>query len=76
MVEEDDSSFSSLQLQIPCEARCLGTRLTHSKKTTTAEGSHWSIRAFLFLSHILPETNIAPATNPLEKEIPIGNHHF
>ena len=25
-------------LQIPYEARCLGTRLTHSK-TTTAEGS-------------------------------------
>ncbi len=24
----------------------------------------------------LPETNIAPENRPLEKEIPIGNHHF
>ena len=24
----------------------------------------------------LPETNIAPENGPLEKEIPIGNHHF
>ncbi len=23
-----------------------------------------------------PETNIAPEDRPLEKEIPIGNHHF
>ena len=24
----------------------------------------------------LPETNMAPENNPLEKEIPIANHHF
>ena len=24
----------------------------------------------------LPETNIAPENRALEKEIPIGNHHF
>ncbi len=24
----------------------------------------------------LPETNIAPENRPLEKEIPIGNHHI
>ena len=24
----------------------------------------------------LPETDMAPENNPLEKEIPIGNHHF
>ena len=24
----------------------------------------------------LPETNITPENRPLEKEIPIGNHHF
>ena len=24
----------------------------------------------------LPETNIAPENRPLEKEIPIANHHF
>ena len=24
----------------------------------------------------LPETNMAPENNHLEKEIPIGNHHF
>ncbi len=27
-------------------------------------------------SFTLPETNIAPENRPLEKEIPIGNHHF
>ena len=24
----------------------------------------------------IPETNVAPENRPLEKEIPIGNHHF
>jgi len=24
----------------------------------------------------LPETNMAPENNPLEKEIPIGKHHI
>ena len=24
----------------------------------------------------LPETNIASENRPLEKEIPVGNHHF
>ena len=28
------------------------------------------------LSSTLPETNMAPENNPLEKEIPIGNHRF
>ena len=28
------------------------------------------------LPSTLPETNIAPENRPLEKEIPIGNHHF
>ena len=27
-------------------------------------------------THTLPEINIAPENGPLEKEIPIGNHHF
>ena len=26
--------------------------------------------------HTLPKTNIATENRPLEKEIPIGNHHF
>ena len=26
--------------------------------------------------HTLPKTNISPENRPLEKEIPIGNHHF
>jgi len=29
----------------------------------------------IFISTLL-ETNIAPENTPLEKEIPIGNHHF
>ena len=28
------------------------------------------------LKGTLPETNIAPENRPLEKEMPIGNHHF
>ena len=27
-------------------------------------------------AYTLPETNMAPENAPLEKEIPIGNHHF
>ena len=30
----------------------------------------------LTVGSTLPETNIAPENDPLEKEIPIGNHHF
>ncbi len=32
-----------------------------------------------YLRHMrdtIPETNISPENRPLEKEIPIGNHHF
>ena len=29
-----------------------------------------------FTTITLPKTNIAPENRPLEKEIPIGNHHF
>ena len=28
------------------------------------------------IGNTLPETNMAPENNPLEKDIPIGNHHF
>ena len=34
-----------------------------------------SVRNPLFFV-TLPETNISPENRPLEKEIPIGNHHF
>ena len=42
------------------------------------------LRGFLWLSenemdvlmYTLPETNVAPENRPLEKEIPIGNHHI
>ena len=38
------------------------------------------VQAFVYpkfhLANTLPETNIAPENRPLEKEIPIGNHHF
>ena len=30
----------------------------------------------VYPTYTLPETNIAPENRPLEKEIPIGNHHF
>ena len=30
----------------------------------------------LFMGYTLPETNITPENRPLEKESPIGNHHF
>ena len=28
------------------------------------------------LADTLPETNVSPENRPLEKEIPIGSHHF
>ena len=31
---------------------------------------------FTFIPSTLPKTNIAPEHRPLEKGIPIGNHHF
>ena len=34
------------------------------------------VTTFSVSPHTLPETNIAPENKPLEKEIPIGNHHF
>ena len=30
----------------------------------------------LIVDHTLLETNMAPENRPLEKDIPIGNHHF
>ena len=44
-------------------------------------GDHWRKRTNDWLENhmifiTLPETNIAPENGPLEKEIPIGNHHF
>ena len=30
----------------------------------------------VYPTYTLPETKIAPENRPLEKEIPIGNHHF
>ena len=35
-----------------------------------------SWRKVLEKTYSLPETNIAPENRPLEKEIPIGNHHL
>ena len=34
------------------------------------------VTAFVSVISTLPETNIAPENRPLEKEIPIGNHHL
>ena len=34
------------------------------------------VRFTLPETNIAPETNRVPETTPLEKEIPIGNHHF
>ena len=36
---------------------------------------HLSLSTRSLILDILPETNIAPENRPLEKEIPIGNHH-
>ena len=37
---------------------------------------HLQKKAQIAILCTLPETNIAPESNPLEKEIPIGHHHF
>ena len=45
--------------------------LTNTKLLKTGD-----LRISLWLSFTLPKTNIAPENSPLEKEIPMGNHHF
>jgi len=42
------------------------------------QGNRWggSARMMLEAGSTLPETNISPENRPLEKEIPIGSHHF
>ena len=56
-VYTDLSSSSPLVLQIPCEARCLGTRLTHSKTTSKRD---WNIRDhFLYIQK----------TDPLQEDV-------
>ena len=51
---------------------------TLSKRQTWADARHGSGKKFRqrILAGTLPETNMAPENNPLEKEIPIGNHYF
>ena len=43
----------------------------HEKKEMTVFGM-----SKVLVKDTLPETNIAPENRPLEKEIPIGSHHF
>ena len=45
----------------------------HDAKDHTPWGS---FVCAIFLGDTLPETNISPENRPLEKEIPIENHHF
>ena len=52
------------------------------KKNQLPKSGFWNleevrlVRQALWTKHTLPETNVAPENRPLEKEIPIGNHHF
>ena len=36
----------------------------------------YNLRILQGILDTLPETKMAPENNPLQKEIPIGNHHF
>ena len=48
-------------------------------ETTAQYTKFWLAVSRVFwisIIYTLPETNIAPENGPLEKEIPIGNHHF
>ena len=49
MVEENDSSFSSLLLQIPCEVRCLGTPKNPLKKNYDCRRAPLEHKGFSFL---------------------------
>ena len=53
--------------QQPCSCRNIEGVLQVKIQSEVCCGCHTST---------LPETNIAPENRPLEKEIPIGNHHF
>ena len=53
----------------------------HSRKLTAGYPKWWALEKITPFKNgvifgTLPETNIAPENRPLEKEIPIGNHHF
>ena len=52
-----------LKGRICSKASCDSAIRRHSPTTNPPKGT-------------LPETNMAPENNALEKEIPIGNHHF
>ena len=52
---------------------CVGTLFIVSFQVWGAEND--GIQTWL-MTHTLPETDIDPENRPLEKEIPIGNHHF
>jgi len=49
----------------------LGSALQESPKSILRK-----LVSYVFPRGTLPETKIAPENRPLEKEIPIGNHHF
>ena len=66
-------------LQTQAESLLLG--FEHGKKTSYKKAPKISKIPKMTVGSIqaiftLPETNIAPENWPLEKEIPIGNHHF
>ena len=42
----------------------------------TSNDQGWFVGSRIESPGTLPETNMAPENTPLEKEIPIGNHHF
>ena len=51
------------------------TRLVERRSERPGEACEKKRNDF-FLKSTLLETNIAPENTPLEKEIPIGNHHL
>ena len=68
-----------------CISACVGTATwSESERALKSDKAVLGTRGGVVGEHgmgyrgctTLPETNIAPENRPLEKEIPIGNHHF
>ena len=60
--------------KIPNLSKARGMRKESAQEAVQLILKVWRMGLIFLIT--LPETNIAPENNPLEKEIPIGNHHF
>ena len=67
---------SALLVQVPGKKPGAGPPAARWINPRVRSTRHGQLTTFNFRGCTLPETNIAPENRPLEKEVPIENHHF